>query len=459
MNVSFFQELLTAISDRGRQLLDLSGITAPQTETIETLCQALLSSRGEASGVALARQILARYAALDMDGRRAFFRFLADGFGPDAEALNRAVRLYIEEPGPEALKRLAHAVESPRAEFLRRLNLAPGATSDIVNMRADLLGLIKGDAGLAAVDADFVHLLVPWFNRGFLVLQGIDWATPANILDKIIRYEADDEIKGWDDLRRRLDPVDRRCFAFFHPALIDEPLIFLQAALLREMPATIAEILNAPLPDARQAPEPATAVFYAITDCQKGLRGISFGNFLMKQVVDTLACDIPSLKTFIALSPMPGFAAWLARAKTSNILTYLDATQLAVLDNLDDPGWIDDEALAEALRPLVLSVAAHYFLVAKNVNARPIDPQARFHLANGARLERINWMADLSPKGLMESHGLMASYRYDLRDIEDNHEMYANSGSIAAPKPVRALLKVAEKSRALVPATPSAVEE
>lgn len=454
MNVSFFQELLTAISDRGRQLLDLSGITSPQTETIETLCHTLLAARGDASGAALARQILVRYATLDDKARQAFFRLLADGFAPDAEQLGNAARLYLEEPGADALKRLARAVEPPRAEFLRRLNLAPGATSDIVNMRADLLGLIKGDADLAAVDADFVHLLVPWFNRCFLVLQGIDWGTPANILDKIIRSNEVDAINGWDDLRRRLDPADRRCYAFFHPALIDEPLMFLQVALTRDAPTSIAEILNASPPDMRSAPEPTTAAFYSITDCQQGLRGISFGNFLIKQVVDTLARDIPSLKTFVALMPVPGFAAWLARAKTSNILTYLDATELAILDTIGDPSWMDDETLAEELRPIVLSVAAHYFLVAKNVNARPIDPIARFHLANGARLERIHWMADLSPKGLEEAHGLMASYRYDLRDIEDNHENYANFGAVAAPKPVRSLLKVAEKSRELVPVVP-----
>ncbi len=453
MNVSFFQELLTAISERGRQLLDLSGITSSQGESIEALSQALLSGRGEASGVAIARQILARYESLSADKRAAYFRFLADAFGPDAETLEKAVRLYLDEPGPGSLKRLTQAIEPPRAEFLRRLNLAPGATAKIVAMRADLLGLIKGDASLAAVDADFANMLSSWFNRGFLVLQSIDWATPANILEKIIRYEAVHEIKGWDDLRRRLDPADRRCFAFFHPSLIDEPLIFVQVALTQEVPASIDQVLQAEVPLVKPAAEPTIAVFYSISNCQEGLRGISFGNFLIKQVVEDLARTVPSLKTFITLSPAPGFAAWLKRARTSRVLTYLDPTELAMLDNLADPEWPTDTKLAEALKPVVLAAAAHYFVVAKNVSGRPVDPVARFHLGNGARLERLNWLGDVSPKGMAESHGLMVNYRYDLRDIERNHEMFANTGAVAASKGVRACLRVPEKSQALTPVT------
>jgi malonyl-CoA decarboxylase len=449
MNVSFFQELLTAISDRGRQLLDFSGITSSQT--IETLSQTLLSGRGEASGMALARQILQRYEALDADSRLAFFRFLAEAFNPDAENVKMAARLFLDAPDSEGLKRLRRAVESPRAEYLHRLNLAPGATAKIVRMRAELLGLVKGNASLAAVDADFVQLLVSWFNRGFLVLQRIDWTTSASILDKIIRYEAVHEIKGWDDLRRRLNPTDRRCFAYFHPSLIDEPLIFVQVALTRETPASIQQVLDADAHQTQTPPEPTTAVFYSISNCQEGLRGISFGNFLIKQVVDDLSRTIPSLKTFVTLSPVPGFAAWLERAKAANILTYLDTTQLAILDNLADPDWRTDIELAEALKPIVLSVAAHYFLAARNVNSRPIDPVARFHLGNGARLERLNWNGDTSPKGMVESHGLMVNYLYDLRDIERNHEAYANSGVITASKAVRTLLKIPEKSREITP--------
>jgi malonyl-CoA decarboxylase len=451
MNVSFFGELLTTISERGRQLLDFSGITSSPGESIEDISRALLSGRGEASGVALARQVLQRYEALDHGARHTFFRFLAEAFSPDSEKVEKTAKAFLQTPTPETLKRLTQAVEAPRLEFLRRLNLAPGATATIVQMRKDLLRFLREDASLGPVDADFASLLASWFNRGFLVLQSIDWSTPANILEKIILYEAVHEIKGWDDLRRRLDPADRRCFAFFHPSLVDEPLIFVEVALDHTIPGSIQSLLEAEARASKAVVDPTTAVFYSISNCQDGLRGISFGNFLIKQVVEDLTRAIPSLRTFVTLSPIPGFSAWLERAKASKILTYLDPTQLAILDELGAAGWTEDEELVEALRPVVLAAAAHYFLVAKNIQGRPVDPVARFHLGNGARLERINWLGDTSAKGMREAHGLMVNYRYDLKDIERNHESFANSGIVAASKPVRSLLKVPEKSRALVP--------
>jgi malonyl-CoA decarboxylase len=451
MSVSFFGDLLNTISERGRQLLDFSGITTAPGETIEDLSRALLSGRGEASGVALGRQILQRYELLSQERRHAFFRFLAEAFCPETDRLEKAAKAYLQTPGPETLKRLTQAVEAPRLEFLRRLNLAPGATASIVHMRQDLLRFLREDAALQPVDADFASLLSSWFNRGFLVLKSIDWSTPANILEKIILYEAVHEIKGWDDLRRRLDPADRRCFAFFHPSLVDEPLIFVEVALDHHIPGSIQSLLEAESRASKPVSEPTTAVFYSISNCQDGLRGISFGNFLIKQVVEDLTRAIPSLKTFVTLSPIPGFSTWLERAKASKILTYFDPTQLAILDELGSEDWTEDEELAEALRQVVLPAAAHYFLAAKNIQGRPVDPVARFHLGNGARLERINWLGDISAKGMREAHGLMVNYRYDLRDIERNHEAFANSGLVAASKPVRSLLRVPDKSRALVP--------
>jgi malonyl-CoA decarboxylase len=451
MNVSFFGELLTTISERGRQFLDFSGFTSGPGETTEDICRALMSGRGEASGVALARQILQRYEGLDQEARHSFFRFVAENFAPDGETVEKSAKAYLQAPSPETLKRLTQAVEAPRLEFLRRLNLAPGATATIVQMRKDLLRFLREDASLAPLDADFAHLLSSWFNRGFLVLQSIDWSTPANILEKIILYEAVHEIKGWDDLRRRLDPADRRCFAFFHPSLVDEPLIFVEVALEHQIPGSIQPLLAANIDGGKTVKEPTTAVFYSISNCQDGLRGISFGNFLIKQVVEDLTRAIPSLKTFVTLSPIPGFRTWLDRAKTSKILDYLDPTELAILDELNKEGWTEDAELVAALRPIVLAAASHYFLVAKNIQGRPVDPVARFHLGNGARLERINWLGDVSTKGMREAHGLMVNYRYDLKDIERNHEAFANNGLVAASKPVRSLLKVPERSRALVP--------
>lgn len=451
MNVSFFEGLLSAISQRGRQLLDLRLRAASRAETIEDLTLALLSERGEASGVALACQILNRYHLLDDEGRLAFFAFLTEALAPGPDGIEKAARAYLSSPSPAALQKLAAAVEPPRQEFLRRLNLAPGATGELVKMRADLLDLLLSDPGLRVLDNDFVHLFSTWFNRGFLVLQRIDWSTPASILEKLIQYEAVHRMRGWEDLRRRLDPADRRCFAFFHPSLIDEPLIFVEVALDREILGSIQEVLEQETQPPLLEAEPAAAIFYSISNCQKGLRNISFGNFLIKQVVEDLAKANPALKTFATLSPAPGFRAWLNRVKDTEELRYLSDAQRAQLQELNGNAWVGDEKIRAALKPVLMTLAAHYFLLAKTAAGRPADPVARFHLGNGARLERVNWLGDISEKGLRESYGLMVNYRYEPKDIEHNHEAYVNQGHIAASKAVRAAL-VPVKSRALAPA-------
>ena len=437
MNVSFLQELLNTIAEQGRQLLPRSLAWLDRTEDIGELAHGLVSGRGEASGVAIASEILSRYRALDGDDRRAFLMFLARTMEPDAEEVERAANDYLSAPGAASVAALQRAVESPRLEFFRRLNLAPGATAALVAMRRDLIE--AREPALAPVNRDLMHLLSSWFNRGFLVLRRIDWQTPAAILDKIIAYEAVHEIQGWEDLRRRLDPVDRRCFAFFHPSLVDEPLIFVEVALSDAIPDNIQLLLGE---QSKSMPrqEPSTAVFYSISNCQEGLRGISFGNFLIKQVVEDLVKERPSLKTFVTLSPVPDFADWLAdtlREDASALINYAERVQLAALA---DNNWIFANG-ADNLKPLLLRLAAHYFLRAKLDNGRPVDPVARFHLGNGARLERINWLGDTSAKGLREAHGIMCNYRYDLREIEKNHEAYENEGLVAASRQVHALLK------------------
>jgi malonyl-CoA decarboxylase len=437
LNVSFLQELLNTIADQGRQLLPRSLAWLDRTEDIGALAQALVSGRGEASGVAIASALLARYRELDGNDRRAFLMFLARTMEPDAETLERAANDYLRAPAAASVAALQRAVESPRLEFFRRLNLAPGATAAIVAMRRDLLE--AGDPALAPVNRDLMHLLSSWFNRGFLVLRRIDWQTPAAILDKIIAYEAVHEIQGWDDLRRRLDPVDRRCFAFFHPSLVDEPLIFVEVALSDAIPDNIQSLLQERAKPV-SAQEPTTAVFYSISNCQEGLRGISFGNFLIKQVVEDLVKERPSLKTFVTLSPVPDFADWLAEVLREDASGLVGAAERAQLVALNERTWISG-AEVDHLRPLLLRLAAHYFLRAKLDNGRPADPVARFHLGNGARLERINWLGDTSPKGLREAHGLMCNYRYELRDIEKNHEAYENEAAVAASRQVLGLLK------------------
>jgi malonyl-CoA decarboxylase len=323
-------------------------------------------------------------------------------------------------------------------------------------MRRDLLEVPLDDPALAAVDADLRRLLYSWFNRGFLVLRRIDWNTPAAILEKIIRYEAVHAIKSWDDLRRRLAPADRRCFAFFHPSLVDEPLVFVEVALTRDIPEAIGEVLGVPQQDAA-ASAPTTAVFYSISNCQEGLRGISFGNFLLKQVVEELAREETRLKTFVTLSPAPGFADWLRRAAAApgdaGVPDQIGAQARAVLGEFHASRLLEPaEEDEEESRPKadLLALAAYYFLEAKRSDGKPVDQVARFHLGNGARLERLNWMADPSPKSLAEAFGLMVNYRYDLKEIEKNHEAFANEGTIAASRGVRSLLKPLAKTKAVV---------
>jgi malonyl-CoA decarboxylase len=445
-NVSFLQELLTTVAEQGRQLLQWSGRSWDASEDIAELAEALVSVRGEASGVAIADQILRLYQGLSSEQKRTFFQFLAHSLQPREEKVREAASAYLEQPSQEALSRLQAAVESPRQEFFRRLNLAPGATGKIVAMRSDLLKLLASEPSLSVVDADLRHLLYSWFNRGFLVLRRIDWQTPAAILEKIIAYEAVHAIKGWDDLRRRLDPKDRRCFAFFHPSLVDEPLIFVEVALADDMADSIASLIeDASDPDGKT--EPTTAIFYSISNCQDGLRGISFGNFLIKQVVEDLAREMPTLKTFVTLSPVPQFARWLASVVNEDETGLITPELRQVLQNLSDTHWIWDPERVQTLEGPLTQLAAHYLVNAKSSDGRPVDPVARFHLGNGARLERINWLADTSAKGLRESHGIMVNYRYDLKEFERNHEAYANEGVVATSRSVRSLLRTAPKLR------------
>ncbi|WGR95765.1 malonyl-CoA decarboxylase [Bradyrhizobium sp. ISRA435] len=400
------------------------------------MCEALLSGRGEASGTAMAREVLDRYHHLDGDGRLSFFHTLARDFGADQARLSQAIDSWRAQANGDDASDLHFASEPRRQELIRRLNRAPGGTGELVSMRSDLLSLMKGNKDLAVLDRDVVHLLSSWFNRGFLVLRRIDWSSPANILEKIIRYEAVHEIRDWDDLRRRIDPVDRRCYAFFHPALADEPLIFVEVALTESIPGAIAPLLaeeREPVPVERAR----TAVFYSISNTQRGLGGISFGSFLIKQVVEELRRELPKLDNFVTLSPVPGFVQWVKQA--TDVPLTDDDRQL--LESLDKPDWFENAELATQLRAVLEPLAAYYFLKARTSKGRLIDSVARFHLGNGARLERINWLGDLSPKGLRESAGIMVNYLYRIEDIEKNHEAYANTGEVIASSAVKKLLK------------------
>lgn len=435
--MSFVSELLATVSERGRRLVGLSRSERAVAGggELAALAATLLSRRGEASGVAVARRVLDGYAALDADGRSAFLAAIADQFDPDHDRLQRAIAAWTSDPSTEHAAELHHAAEPRRQELIRRLNLTPGGTAALVALRADVLARLDKMPRLAVLDGDLVHLLSSWFNRGFLVVRRIDWSTPANILEKIIRYEAVHTIQGWQDLRGRLEPEDRRCYAFFHPQLADEPLIFVEVALTREIPAAVQPLITterAILP----AADATTAVFYSISNCQRGLSGISFGSFLIKQVVEELRRDLPGLKTFVTLSPVPGFAAWLAGEGASA----LPHPVLDELRPLSEPDWHKDEALVMRLKEPFFRAAAHYLVRARGSRGKVVDPVARFHLGNGARLERLNMLGDRSSRGLKQAHGLMVNYLYDLDAIEQNHEALFERGTVAMSVAVKKAL-------------------
>ena len=392
---------------------------------LKALCSELMTSRGEISAATLALQILDKYDQLTDKARKAFFVYLAESLDLDHAALRDAVAAYDASPDRKAYARLMEAAQPPRQELIRRLNQVPGATGRLVAMRADLLRFAAEDPRLEPLDLDFRHLFASWFNRGFLVLLPISWESPAHVLEKIIAYEAVHAIHSWDDLRRRLAPADRRCFAFFHPAMPDEPLIFVEVALTKGIPGSIQDLLaeqRAPL----KAAEANTAVFYSISNCQAGLAGVSFGNSLIKQVVADLSRALPNLKTFVTLSPIPTLMGWLKAT-----------------------GQEAAAASPETLR----AMAAHYLTEVKNGQGMPRDPVARFHLTNGALVHDVHPRADLSENGLAKSGGAMVNYLYDPGRISQNHERFVASRLVVATREVRGLARAA--TRAAAPAASS----
>ncbi len=386
------------------------GFDAKQNDPV-ALSHTLIGARGEASGIAIADRVLSLLEALDDADLRTYFTTLRDDFDVNFDSIIEAAQAAKAGDGT-AWKTLQIAAESRRQELFRRLNAAPNGTARLVDMRRKLLVALRDDPTLAPIDSDLRHLLRSWFNRGFLVPVRIDWNTSATILEKIIAYEAVHAIHDWEALRQRLAPADRRCFAFFHPAMPDEPLIFVEVALTKGLAGSIQDVL-APDRDPL-APEAAdTAIFYSISNCQAGLAGISFGAFLIKQVAADLKADLPNLRTFSTLSPVPGLAHWLAREGVS-------------------------EAETDAAPDLLNSLAAQYLMDAKTGAGLPDDPVARFHLGNGAELHRVNLGADLSDKGRRQSRGVMVNYLYELDAVEARHEAYAATGDIAVARSVRA---------------------
>ena len=401
------------------------------------ICRDLMTSRGEATGTALAIAAIRAYESFDDRDRAAFFDYLIDELSPDPDAVAAAALAYQRSPDPETLRTLCAATEPPRQELFRRLNQAPGGTVAMLTMRADIRRMSRDHPTWTAIDADLLTLFRTWFNRGFLELRHIDWHSPASVLERLIRYEAVHEIDGWADLRGRL-AEDRRCFGFFHPSLADDPLIFVEVALTKGLPDHIAGLIEKD----RKVLDPAeadSAIFYSISNCQPTLRGVSFGNLLVKHVVEDLRHELPGIKTTATLSPIPGFADWLAdlRHDLGDDLGPELVETLALLDSAD---WIEDPEAIKALKAPLTALCAEY-LVHQRRLGQPIDPVARFHLGNGARLERINWMADLSPRGVRTAHTFMINYSYRLSDIVRNHESFAGEGKVVRTRPIDTLLR------------------
>ena len=382
---------------------------------LEELAGDLVGSAGETSGLALAQDILSGFQNLGDEEKLTFFRDVAGRLNIDPEKVRTALDAYERVPSKASYRAFMTAAEPRRQELFRRLNMVPGATGTLVNMRADLLRLGKNDPELDALDLDLQHLFASWFNRGFLVLRPINWESPAHILEKIIAYEAVHAIQSWDDLRRRLEPADRRCFAFFHPSMPDEPLIFVEVALTKGIANSIQALL-AEDREAHSAEDADTAVFYSISNCQAGLASISFGNSLIKQVASDLAAELGGLKTFVTLSPIPGLTNWLDQ---------------------EDIAWSADDP--EEMK----AAAAYYLLNAKSRGGRPFDPVARFHLGNGAIVHAVHANADISDKGRAQSGGSMVNYLYDLAKVAQNHEKFATTQEVIAADAVKSLARSA----------------
>jgi malonyl-CoA decarboxylase len=409
-------------------------------------------SGGEVGARARAAELGRTFLGLNPAGRGRFLRVLATDFDVDRAEIDRRCAALARTPAadrPVAEIALRAALAAPRVRLLRQFNALPEGVKFLVDRRAELIELADGDPAMRGLEADLRELLADWFDIGFLELKRISWDSPAALLEKLIAYEAVHEIRGWNDLKNRLE-ADRRCFAFFHPRMPDEPLIFVEVALVRGMADNIHTLLDetAPHGDPQAAD---TAIFYSISNCQRGLDGISFGDFLIKRVVDALAAELPKLKVFATLSPTPGFRAWLtqvagrpdlllpAEMRALSALAGSDAEPPALEALLDRPDWPRDPAMVAVLREPMLRLCAHYLLQEKGRGGRAADPVAHFHLTNGARVERLNWLADVSAKGLQQSAGIMVNYLYRLADIEANHEAYRGEGEVAAGSAVRHL--------------------
>ena len=424
------QNMLTALVSAPNRMRALGwGQPANLAKDPQSAVEAVLSATGQVSSLVYAGTLLDQIEAMDDEALQHLLTHIAVNHDVDASALADAAALYARKADAPGLTRLTKLAEPRWMELFRRLNATDGGTVRLVRLRQRILKLTSTLPDAARIDSGLQSLLRMWFNPGFLILQPIDWSTPANILEKIIAYEAVHEISSWEDLRARLAPEDRRCFAFFHPSMPEEPLIFVEVALTDETPGQIVPILRI---DRETIPgdSASTAVFYSISNCQSGLAGISFGNFLIKRVAQELKQEFPELKRFVTLSPVPGLMRWLRVREPELASTFLAG---------DDAFW--NEEAVDSEREFKAAVL-RYFLESDREDRLPNDPVARFHLGNGASLEQLNFAADLSEKGISQAGGLMVNYLYDLEGVEANHEAFHETKQV----PMSAALRQLQRS-------------
>ena len=419
IKINFFNDLINSLFDKPNKKKSFN-FFSDKKKILSTrdFIDNVALAKGEVSALGYAEFLMQHCEKLDEKELIIFFNLMRENFDISSLELSQAVDEYKVNSNSENLITLMKFSEPKRREIFRRCNGISRGTIRLVNLRKRLLGILKKNPELKAVDYDLVYLFKNWFNRGFLILRPINWETPAHILEKIIAYEAVHEINSWDELRLRLAPKDRRCFAFFHPAMQDEPIIFVEVALMKNIPSKIQDVLEEKR-DFLEPDEANVAVFYSISNCQKGLSGISFGNFLIKQVANDLKFEFNNIKKFVTLSPVPGLRNWIKNKKPKFEMTlekFKKSEQFLKVE------------------PSLMNCAGNYFLNSDRSDGMPNDPVARFHLGNGASLEQINYLGDTSLNGLNLSGGLMVNYLYDLDKVEENHEAYTSENKLNISK-------------------------
>ena len=419
------KKIISSIADAGQKLFKKPKIKSDDLDSIINLCDELLSNKGIVFGITVARDITNLYQELSHKNKLIFFKKINEKYKPNYEEVDSAIKLYLQSRDEKNLSKLLIVAEGRRRELFRRMNVAPNGTAIIVKMREDLLSFIEKNKELFYLDSDLIHLFKAWFNPGFLNLEKITWETKALILEKIIKYERVHLMKDMNDLKRRLGE-DRRFFSFFHPALDNEPVIFVQVALTNGLGKSIQEIMK-PSSDIEKKYD--TATFYSISNCQEGLTRVTLGNFLIKRVIFEIQEELSSIKKFGTLSPIPGFAEWLCYCDENKIHNILGKSKND-MSFLKSPNFKVGDSRIISHKENIVKLVAHYLINEKDLNGFPVGDVTRFHLRNGATINDIIINADISEAGFKKSFGIMANYLYELNDIEKNHEDFVNKKKV-----------------------------